>query len=144
MGPVAAVHDDQPLRIHPQLGQRPAAQRRRRVEQHDAARRRRLGRGDAGQRRRQQPHLAHAGVRQQQFGQRLARPAAAGQLGIEHGETAAHGGLARAAQLVGAPQRGMQGFRGRQQGGCGQRVHPITVRLYSYFGKHCPATDPAK
>ena len=87
-----------------------AAQRRRRVEEHDAARRGRLGRGDAGQRRRQQPHLADAGVRQQQLGQRLARPAAAGQLGIERGKTAAHGGLARAAQLVGAPQRGMQGF----------------------------------
>ena len=78
--------------IEAQLRQRPGRQRGRRVEQHHAARRRRLH-AACGQAGRQQAHLADAGVRQQQFGQHPARPAAAGQLRVEQlGKAAGHSG----------------------------------------------------
>jgi hypothetical protein len=75
---------------------------------------------------------ASTGVRQQQLAQAQARPAAAGQLFVERGKTGVQGRRVQAAQLVRAPQRGVQGFRGGRQGSNGgihgRGVHFMTVR----------------
>ena len=58
----------------------------------------------------QQTNFAYPGVRQQQFGERAARPAASGQLRIERGKPAGQALFGVAPELVTTPQIGMQGF----------------------------------
>ena len=160
------------------LHQGPGAEPGRRVEQHHAAAfiaagrpaavaaasghaaRRGIGRarGQRRQGRGQQAQLAHAGLGQQQLGQRAMRPAAAGQLGIQGREAAGGGALRRAADLAGPPQRGVQlgqagGARHRVQrglidragqrvggGGCGGICGAICARLR---GAVCRSIGPA-
>ncbi|KAG1241336.1 hypothetical protein G6F68_016810 [Rhizopus microsporus] len=83
---------------------------------------RRLHQGDAparfqlGQRRAQQADFADAGVRGQQFDQRTQRPAAVRQLG---GKRSVPGGQVAGGafgHLGGAPQRGVDTFRGLHGG----------------------------
>jgi len=104
------VDDEQLLRIDAELRQRRPAQHGRWIEQHHAAAGlQRRGPRDARERRHQQAQLTDAGVRQQQLGQHLMRPAAAGQLGIERGEAARGDTPGRRAELMRAPQRSQSG-----------------------------------
>ena len=102
-----AQHHHQLPQVDPQCRQGPGAGRGRRVEPHHATPLVLQGR----QHRRQQAQLTDAGVRQQQLGQHAGRPAATGQLRVELGKAAGHHCLLWTAQLMGAPQRGVECFR---------------------------------
>ena len=74
-----------------------------------------------------------AALRLQHFAQGPERPAAAGQLGIEHGMAAGQRGLSVACQLAAAPHareftRGRRGLEGAQHGSHGVRLLRIKVR----------------
>ena len=129
--------DDQIACIDPHLPQGLRARQRGRREKHGATRGTGLGLPRRSQHRREQPDLPDARARQQQLGQRLAGPAAAGQLGVQRGETAGPDRCrAGAAQPMRAPQRGVQGLgvvpRGAGiDGRKNRRRHPNTVSSYS-------------
>ena len=106
--PGPRVDDEELLDVEAEPGQCPGRQVGRRVEDHHQP----PGPLRRDQRRREQADLADARMRQQQFAQDPARPAAAGQLGVERGEAAGHGVRGAATQLMTEPQGRMQGFGG--------------------------------
>ena len=75
------------------------------------------GGAQRAQQRREQAPCQRAGLGAEQFGQALAGPAAAGQLGVERGKAAGPGGRGRAAELVAPPDGGGHGRRQRHRGG---------------------------
>ena len=119
----AGVDDEQLLDVEAEAGERRRRQRRRRIEDHHQP----TGPLRRDQRRREQADLADAGMRQQQLGERPARPAAAGQLGVERGEAGRHRVAAAAAELVAEPERRMQGF-GRTHGLAHERTRRLARR----------------
>jgi hypothetical protein len=128
----AGVDDQQLIHIETELQQRAGRQRRRWVEQHHQPAR--LLRGDeAGC---QQADFAHAGVRQQQFGEGAARPAATGQLGVERPEPAVHGRVNLPAESVGEPERGVQAF------GADDTGLPRRPRGMGHGMRHCAGCRP--
>ena len=105
------LHHHQVPRAQAQPSPGPGAQRGRGVQEHDAA----LLCLHPGQHGRQQAHFTHTGVGQQQLGQCMRRPARARQLSVQRSMPTGPGGHALMAQLVRAPQGGVQVL----QRGCG-------------------------
>ncbi len=121
----ARVDDQQLFDVESERGQRPGRQLGGWIEQHHEPAG--LLRGHEAQG--QQADLADAGMRQQQLGERTARPAATGELRIELRKPAGHRRLGMPAQLVPEPERRVQRL-GRQESS-GHSVHLKTVRSYS-------------
>nr|WP_187330669.1 hypothetical protein [Burkholderia stagnalis] len=76
----------------------------------------------AGEHRRQQPKLANAGLRREQFDQRAGWPSTARQSIHQLRVARVDAACARARQLAGTPETGMDGFRAGEGG-----VHGVGV-----------------
>ncbi|MNV59115.1 hypothetical protein D3C71_1515210 [compost metagenome] len=106
----------------------------RRLHQRNGAARFQLG-----QRWAQQADFAHAGVRGQQFDQGSQRPAAVRQLGGKRSVPGGQGARGAFGQLGGAPQRGMDAFRGHHYCMNIQYCSPV---LWAAFERLWAGYDP--
>ena len=123
-------HDQHATHVDAELAPAGGIRNVRRREQHDLATRT----GQRRQRRGEKADLAHAGVREQQFGETTRRPATPRQLFVQHPETARRRRQAGGRQRIAPPEA--TGQSGVAQYGLG----PIDGRWRSRdrrLGKHC-------